>query len=152
MSTIIRMKRIILCMSLMYVRAHKCIYTLEYITTTRIYLYVFTIPSSHRKSRYEIIMQKMHREDYDLICRARKQFVSLKEGFLVNLRNYRLRSAVYVRCFIIWNKNEVTKGERETHMFSSDAKDAYISGWSNLDWRLREYESSVIKFGKSSDR
>jgi len=38
---------------------------------------------------------------------------------------------VYVRCFII-NKQEVTKGGRETHMFSSDAKDVYIS---------------VIKFG-----
>lgn len=65
-------------------------------------------PSSRRKSRREIIMQKMHREDYDLICRARKQFVSLKDEFLVNLWNYRLpRDCVCAECFIIRNKNEV---------------------------------------------
>lgn len=55
-------------------------------------------------------MQKMHREDYDLICRARKQFVSLKEESLVNLQNYRLpRGCVCAQCFIIRGKYEATR-------------------------------------------
>lgn len=74
-------------------------------------------PSSRRKSHREIIMQKMHREDYDLICRARKQFVSLKEESLVNLQNYRLpRGCVCAQCFIIWGKSEATRGKEDVYV------------------------------------
>jgi len=85
--------------NLVRIHARVCvIYTIYMYTYVRIYkrrcIYIRTYSRgafSRRKSRREIIMQKMHRADYDLICRARKQFVSLKEGFPVNLRNYRLR-------------------------------------------------------------
>lgn len=96
MSTNICISRVILYMqaSCMRARVHTYMYIHRYVneetrarTSVRIYS---QRPSSPRKSRCEIIMQKMRREDYDLICRAWKQFVSSEEGFLVNLRNYRL--------------------------------------------------------------
>jgi len=94
-----------LCANL--VRTRVCVYVIYIIymyTHVRIYkrrrIYIRTYSRgafSRRKSRREIIMQKMHQADYDLICRARKQSVSLKEGFPVNLRNYRLRLCSVLR-------------------------------------------------------
>lgn len=121
MSTTIRIERVILYASFIYARARTYVYTREYVnedarTSVRIHK-----DRSRRKSRCEIIMQKMHREDYDLICRAWKQFVSLEEGFFVNLRNYRLpRGCDCVQCFIMRSKNEVTKGKKKMRMFSPE--------------------------------
>lgn len=87
--------------------------------------------SSRRKSRCEIIMQKMHREDYDLICRARKQFVSLKEGSLVNLRTITVR--LCLRCFIVCSGNEVTKGNAYVFAFGCEGR-VYFRV---IEWKIR---------------
>lgn len=145
MSTTIRIKRIILCMSLMCVHVHISIYTRD-INEAHIYICMYSRgPSSRRKSRCEIIMQKMHREDYDLICRARKQFVSLKEGILVNLRNYRTNLPAVSMFSVLSSEARMKwRKERDAYVFTRCEERIYISGWSNSDWKLHEYESSVI--------
>lgn len=65
-------------------------------------------------------MQKMHREDYDLICRARKQFVSLEEG--VPRKPSKLPSVVglHLRSVSHHTKNEVTREkENDAYMYVS---------------------------------
>lgn len=82
-----------------HVHAHKYMY-MGIHKRKRAYICMYSRrSSSRRKSRCEIIMQKMHREDYDLICRESsskfERRVPRKPSKLPSMARLCLRSVFY---------------------------------------------------------
>jgi len=84
--------------------------------------------SSRRKSRCEIIMQKMHREDYDLICRESsskfERRVPRKPSKLPSMARLCLRSVFYY-LKQEWNDE---RRKRNAYVLTGCERRVYISG------------------------